>query len=507
MAARAGVFAWLFGRSAPAERVEPRLARRSFDMGRPSRLASEWTLQNRDPNAALAGSLSVVRARSRDLARNSDHARGFLVKVRSNVIGQHGIRLRVDARRPDGTRDVADSELVQREWTKWGKLGVPTMCGRLSLRELQALAIRSVIRDGEFLAIKVYGARVNRWGFALQVLDPELLDASYSARLASGNRVIMGVEVDRYMRAVAFHILTDRPDALVPALDRKRVRVPADQVIHAFVPLDADDVRGMPWFNPTGARLYQVGKYEQAELVASRIAASKMGFYQTEGGEFGTPDDEGAGADADGDGRAGDYLEEVEPGYFGVLPAGAKFQPFDPQHPTTQFGDFLKHQLRSASVGLGLSYVAFANDLDGVSYSSMRQAALEDRSLWQDLQGWMAEFVLAPIYTAWLEGALLSGALGSIPPGRIDKFASPIWQARGWAWVDPQKEIAAREREVALGVTSRRRIATETGRDFDDVQGELAAEEGAPRVYSAPAANGSATQAPAAAPQSEDGNA
>lgn len=499
MMARPGFFARLFGRSGGvAARVEPRLAARSYDMARPSRLASTWTLESRDPNAMLAGSLRGLRARSRELARNEDHARGFLLKVRNNVVGPAGVRLRVNALRSDGSRDIADSELVESEWLKWSRRGVPTVCGRLSLVELEKLVMRSLFRDGEFLALFVRGRAVNAWGFALQVLDPELLDDQFSTRLANGNRVIMGVEVDDGLRAIAYHIKTERDDALVPARQRQRVRVPAGQVLHAFIPQDADDVRGLPWFNPTGKRLYHLGKYEEAELVASRVSASKMGFYEVEGGAYGDADEDG-----DGDGETGDYLEEAEPGYFGVLPTGTKFKPYDPQHPTTQFGDFLKHQLRSASVGLGVSYVAFSGDPDGLSYSSMRQMSLEDRSLWQDLQGWLCENVMTPVYLAWLEMALLSGRLGNIPPARLDKFTSPVWQARGWAWVDPQKEIAAREREVALGVTSRRRIATETGRDFDDVQSELADEEGGRRVYTAPAA-AVANQAPAA-PQPEEG--
>ena len=42
----------------------------------------------------------------------------------------------------------------------------------------------------------------------------------------------------------------------------------------------------------------------------------------------------------------------------------------------TAFADFHASVLRSVASGLGISYVTLANNLEGVSYSSIRQASI-----------------------------------------------------------------------------------------------------------------------------------
>jgi len=45
---------------------------------------------------------------------------------------------------------------------------------------------------------------------------------------------------------------------------------------------------------------------------------------------------------------------------------------------------------------------------------------------------------------------------------------------RGWAWVDPKKEVEAYGKALELGLTSRRRIVAETlGEDVEDLDDEI----------------------------------
>ena len=49
--------------------------------------------------------------------------------------------------------------------------------------------------------------------------------------------------------------------------------------------------------------------------------------------------------------------------------------------------------------------------------------------------------------------------------------------ARGWDWVDPQKEVLAHKEAIALGLTTRSRVIAErTGEDIEDVLDDLALE-------------------------------
>ena len=45
------------------------------------------------------------------------------------------------------------------------------------------------------------------------------------------------------------------------------------------------------------------------------------------------------------------------------------------------------------------------------------------------------------------------------------------WQFRGWAWIDPQKEIAAAKEAVKAGFKTQSRIIAEQGRDIHEVFG------------------------------------
>ena len=48
---------------------------------------------------------------------------------------------------------------------------------------------------------------------------------------------------------------------------------------------------------------------------------------------------------------------------------------------------------------------------------------------------------------------------------------------RGWAWVDPLKDVETAREGIAMRITSRSRIAREQGRDIEEIFDDLQAEE------------------------------
>ena len=48
---------------------------------------------------------------------------------------------------------------------------------------------------------------------------------------------------------------------------------------------------------------------------------------------------------------------------------------------------------------------------------------------------------------------------------------------RRWAWVDPLKDTQAAELAIKNGIRSRSDVASEAGKNFEDVIGELARED------------------------------
>ena len=123
-----------------------------------------------------------------------------------------------------------------------------------------------------------------------------------------------------------------------------------------------------------------------------------------------------------------------------------------------------------------------------MNFSSIRAAVLSSRDEWKKLHKWFAKSWLDPIFADWLRFSLSSGAIvldnGSpLPMAKIDKFKAHTWQFRGWGWVDPLKDIETAQKAIALGISSRTRVAREMGRDIEDIFDELQQESALAAKY------------------------
>lgn len=458
-----------FGREAkPAPAARPRMAKR-YAAAKSDRLVADWLTSSKSANSELREKLSTLRARSRQLERDDDYFNGFLRILKANVVGSGGVKLQIRIKNDDGSSDRVADTAIEGEWSKFKKLGNCATDTELSMTDIECLIVASVARDGEVLIRKVTGRQAgNPWGFRLHLLEADHLDDDLNETLSNGNHIIMGVEVDKFGRRVAYHLWDNHPGSDYPFRRRlTRSRVPADQILHLYIPERIGQVRGVPWGHTAMRRLHHVESYEEAELVASRVAASKMGFFKS------TDSDSYEG---DGEEETGEIITETEPGIFEQLPDGVDFTAFDPQHPTSQFKDFIKSNLRGASVGLGAGYNTLANDLEGVNFSSLRQGALNERDLWKLVQFWLTGHFHDRVFADWLKWSLTTGEV-PLPASKFFKFNQPIWVPRGWKWIDPQKEVAANIAAIEAGLTTRSRVLNEQGQDFEEILDELAKEK------------------------------
>ena len=445
-----------------------RLITKKYEAAKQDRLTWSWGTGLTAPNQDVQNAIQPVRARARDLAQNNDYVRRFLQLVRVNVVGHQGIGFQSRATNPDESMDEVANKKIETAWKRFCKIGNMDMTGKLSMREGLELVIESLMRDGEFLVQKVIGkAAGNRENFRLHFIDIDLLDATLNEVLPNGNLLIMGIEVDRFSRPVNYHILRNHPAATQQIHGTKYEIIPADQIIHGFFMERAGQVRSVSPMASAMTRLNMLGGYEEAELVNSRVSSTKMGFFTSPDGEaFGDADEYDEAEKA--------LISEAEPGTFEQLPFGTDFKEWNPQHPTTAFEGFVKAILRGIDAGLGVSYVSLANDLQGVSYSSIRQGELSDRSVWRALQAWLIDHFMIQVFEGWLESALMTGAI-QLPWTKFDNFNRPHWKPRGWAWVDPAKEIKAAREAVQSGFKSVSGIHAEEGLDTEEVFATLAA--------------------------------
>ena len=106
----------------------------------------------------------------------------------------------------------------------------------------------------------------------------------------------------------------------------------------------------------------------------------------------------------------------------------------------------------------------------------MRAGVIDERDVWRDIQTFMIDHFLTPVFENWLEMALLSGQI-SLPFTGLERFKVAKWQARGWQWVDPLKDLQAKRLAITGGLDTAASIAAETGKDIEEIYAELAREK------------------------------
>ena len=80
------------------------------------------------------------------------------------------------------------------------------------------------------------------------------------------------------------------------------------------------------------------------------------------------------------------------------------------------------------------------------------------------------------VYQQWLVMSITTGAL-PLPISKLSKFKAVSWIARGWGYVDPEKEMKAKKLAMEMGATSLAEIAGEQGKEYTDILAQLAAEK------------------------------
>lgn len=462
---------------------------RKYAAAQMGRLHQGWITQPSLIDTDIRGGLTALRARSREEAQNNGYYKGFLRDLKENVVGAQGLQLISKPMNSDTDLDVDDKNTIERHWKIWNKKESRPEISGMGFKSFCKLVIHSAAQDGEVFIWERKGVRVNPYRYSLRLMEPGSVDVNVNTEglaggvtgvsVAPGNTVRMGVEYDADRFPVAYHILASERDVeffIHASTGRKYIRVPSDEIIHLFLHDGVWQSRGVPWIHPALLRFNQLGKYEEAELVSARGGASKMGFITAGDDDTGyTGDDDEEDTDDE------ELIEEFVPGMIGLLKKGQTFTGFNPDHPNAIYPDFVKTNLRGIAAALGESYNQFAQDLEGVSFGSLRQGALSERAVWMGLQQWLIEEAFDRIFANWLESGLQAQAITNrndrpLPFERLDKFLEHEWQPRRWEWIDPLKDTTADRFQQQDLTMSRSERIRKRGRQPMEVFQEIASE-------------------------------
>lgn len=438
---------------------------RAFAAAQMSNLLNKWTKSTEQIDADLQSGGYALRARARDMAKNNVYAKKYLDILKVNVVGKNGILFQCKAKSGKGKLDHSAIDMVENAWHQFSQLGECDVTGGLSVVDAQNLFIASAARDGEVL-IREYHGFPNAAGYAIQFLDPGLLDESHNVELKNGRYIRMGIEYNANHYPIAYHLTPLRSDRVRGRTRQELLaeRVLATEIIHAYRPEYASQSRGFTWMHAALVEMHHLGAFREAAIVAARLGASTMGFFTET-----LPD----GFSGDGTKADGSLSLDVEPGSFRKLPAGVDFKMFDSKYPSDMVEAFEKRCLKGIASGLNVSYPVLASDPEATSYGTMRAFTIDDRDNFRALQMWMAGVFLSRIYRGFLTNGLVNGFIG-LPQNRMQKLMDISWQPRGWQWIDPLKDAAAFEKMLANNLTAPSLLVAEQGRDFEEVCAQIA---------------------------------
>ena len=432
---------------------------RGYDAASHGRLNAGWRVFNESAELTDRYSRDVIRARARDLERNSDIAQSVIHAFRRNVIGK-GYKLQ-----PKTESELLNDQL-EKLWKQWCRKENCDITASQSFNQIMRMAVTRKQVDGGILFIKRY-TRGGLVPFKLQMIEVDELDTTASIPRHKGNTVVGGIEYDPARRAVGYFI--QQYDVEGWKLTTP-VYIEAKHVIPYWTKSRPSQLREVSDLSPTITRVRDTNEFITAVSVKERIAACLAVFIKraTPTGGFGR-----GGVVAGGD-RVTYEGKSLTPGMIKEMNVGDSIETVEPKSAGSDASQFLKMQWRLIGAGQGMSYEATSRDMSESNYSSARQGANEDEATFAAEIELLTE-IMSEIYETFVISCYLTGLIN--PPGFWDKKADYLahkWVQAPKKWIDPAKETTATKTALATGQKTFQDVAAEQGKDWKEVVNEMA---------------------------------
>nr|DAS19020.1 MAG TPA: portal protein [Caudoviricetes sp.] len=432
---------------------------RSYDAGDYSRGNANWRVINQSAEYTDKYSRDNVRARARDLERNSDMMNSVIGAYKRNVIGG-GYTLQVK------TGDDELNDTIEAAWKKWCKKQNCDVTGTQSFTQMMRMCMKRKKIDGGILIVKRYTSD-GFLPFKLQTFEVDELDSSQMTPKTQGNKVVGGIELNEYNKPVGYWIRQYPVDSLALTTP---VYIEAKDVIFLYTKHRPSQIREMSDMSPTITRIRDANEFMVAVSVKERIAACLSVFIKKTIPTTGI----GRGIGV-GQGVLHDYQgKSITPGMIKELNAGDEIQVVNPAGQATDAASYIKLQQRLVGAGQGISYEATSRDMSESNYSSTRQGIIEDEMTYTEEKEMLME-VMDEIYETFVISLWLSGNI-SVKDfwGKKDKYLEHTWIIAPKKWIDPQKEANANRIALNTGQKTFKQIAAEQGRDWKEQIEEIA---------------------------------
>lgn len=420
--------------------------------------------------------LKRLRDLSRALVRDDAHLASAVAVIVENVVGE-GVRPQSTCT-PEATGLSPEAceewrRACEAEWERWAEHEADAT-EQGTFYDLQALALRSMIVDGDAIGHLVMGGD--------NLVRCELIDADRleSPGMVDTDAIRGGVELGPHGEQVAFHILPKHPDDyfLGAAVIANPVRVPAESgdlsvVQHHYRRQRPGQTRGVPLVAACMLVARHLHHYFESELVAARAASNyamfiKRAISTTDQDVFPVQDSESA--------TGQDYLQELEAGTIEYLNEGEEPVAFNPNRPGTAFAPFVERLLRAIAASMGIAYEVLAKDFGRMNLSSARAVLRECRRGFDMMRRGLVRQFCAPWWANVIRMGIQAGRL--TPPGRFLDDPTPFlacrWVEPSYGMVDPVTDVEGSVAAIAANLSTPYDEAARQGLDAEQVLRERA---------------------------------
>jgi lambda family phage portal protein len=433
---------------------------RGYDAAKSSDLLANWNGEQALSEHLIKTELPIVRKKCLDLYLNSALAKRAMQIYCNNIVGS-GFRFSASVKDKEGVDNVPLSDKVEDAFNLWA--ANPRFCHtgkRFNLTQILKQAVQSWMLSGEAFIRISRGVADNPFGFSIDLVRADMVAVDRIQDLSDGKRILNGVEVsDKTGEVLAYHLYKNVNHSGVPYGFTERLD--ASDILHLYTADTAGQLRGFPIFATVASLIKQLEAYRVATITASRLASMQVGVWKMADASALDP------LQVAELGDDGNLTAASTPGENIIAPPGWDYESKTPQFPTATYDTFNLALIRDIASGLGVSNVSLSQDLQGVSYSSIRQSELENRRNFIAWQSEVISSILMPLFNGvgnWLD---CYGLKHDMPLGEIEaaRFAASFTGVR-WQNIDAQAEANAMKLLADENIISKEQWAASLGNDY-----------------------------------------
>jgi len=415
-------------------------------------------VQNVNINAVLRQSLTALRDASRSLTLQNPYARRYVSMSAGSVAGADGITVRPAPIIGEHTDQVL-ADRLEKMFYEWASDASRfSVDGTLSFDLFQNLAERSRSTDGECY-VRIHAGRE----LQVSIIDAARIPSTKNEILKNGSYISNGIERDRNGKVLAYHVADINPLNYTVNTSSTE-RIPANEILHYFIPEYPGQERGFPDCISVFKTLEDFSSYNDAAVIQKKIASSSMGFV--------TSNDNAQDELLDSESEPPEHIEYFEPGTIKQLQPGQNIQVLNPTAGTDKITEFSDAVLTTISTGLGVPKSMLTGDTQSASFSAAKMADRISREGFKTRSNLLISKILKPLYREFIKRLMVTD-LNNLSFVDFENIANCTFLVIKPVSLDPVKDAQYEQVLLNMGVKSRSQIIRDLGMEPQHVFEEL----------------------------------